>query len=62
MSVKLIGESLEVHCANEFEKIRPYMQHAYFEKDNDISKNGTKGILSSVIIMMPVVDEKSSVA
>jgi hypothetical protein len=43
LSVKLIGESLEVHCKNEFEKIRPYMPNAYFEKDNDVSKNGKKG-------------------
>lgn len=44
LSVKLIGESLEVHCKNEFEKfVRPFMPKAYFEKDNDVSKNGQKG-------------------
>ena len=43
LSVKLIGESLENHCRSEFEKIRPYMPNVYFEKDNDVSKNGQKG-------------------
>lgn len=43
MSTKMIGESLEVHCLNEFNRIRAVaFPHAYFEKDNDISQ-GTKG-------------------
>lgn len=43
LSTKLIGESLEEHCKNEFEKMRPMgFQDAYFEKDNDI-KTGSKG-------------------
>ncbi|MBQ9318066.1 MAG: DUF2130 domain-containing protein [Bacilli bacterium] len=41
-STKMIGESLEVHCHNEFNKLRPLFKHAYFEKDND-AKNGSKG-------------------
>lgn len=43
LSTKMIGESLEVHCNNEFNKVRTSMYpHAYFEKDNDASK-GSKG-------------------
>ena len=41
-STKMIGESLEVHCNNEFNKLRPLFKNAYFEKDNDI-KTGSKG-------------------
>lgn len=43
MSTKMIGESLEQHCANSFEmSLRPMMPNAYFGKDNEISE-GTKG-------------------
>jgi hypothetical protein len=43
MSTKLVGESLEVHCENEFNQIRSMaFPNAYFEKDNDASK-GSKG-------------------
>ena len=41
-STKMIGESLEQHCNNEFNKLRPLFKNAYFEKDNDI-KTGSKG-------------------
>lgn len=41
-STKMIGESLEVHCHNEFNKLRPLFKNVYFEKDND-SKTGSKG-------------------
>ena len=41
-STKMIGESLEVHCHNDFNKLRPLFKNAYFEKDNDI-KTGSKG-------------------
>ncbi len=41
-STKMIGESLEVHCHNEFNKLRPLFPNAYFEKDND-AKTGSKG-------------------
>lgn len=41
-STKMIGESLEVHCSNEFNKLRPLFKNAYFEKDND-AKTGSKG-------------------
>ena len=42
-STKMIGESLEKHCENEFNKIRMTgFQNAYFEKDNDI-RSGSKG-------------------
>ena len=43
LSTKMLGESLEQHCENEFNRIRPSaFPRAYFEKDND-SNNGTKG-------------------
>lgn len=41
-STKMIGESLEVHCNNEFNTLRPLFKNAYFEKDNDV-KTGSKG-------------------
>lgn len=41
-STKMIGESLEKHCQEEFNKLRPLFKDAYFEKDNDI-KTGSKG-------------------
>lgn len=44
MSTKMIGESLEVHCENEFNKIRPFaFPKAKFSKDNQISTSGSKG-------------------
>ena len=43
MSTKMLGETLEQHCALEFEqKLRPFYPNAYFEKDNDVV-GGTKG-------------------
>jgi len=43
MSTKMIGESLELHCENEFNKIRSIaFPNAEFGKDNEIS-GGTKG-------------------
>ena len=43
MSTKMIGESLEQHCANEFNKNRMGMfRNAYFEKDNEVVE-GSKG-------------------
>ena len=41
-STKMVGESLEVHCNTEFNKLRPLFKNAYFEKDND-AKTGSKG-------------------
>ncbi len=42
-STKMIGESLEQHCQNEFDKIRmAAFPRAYFEKDND-ARTGSKG-------------------
>lgn len=42
-STKMVGESLEQHCMNEFNAIRmTAFPHAYFERDNDIN-DGTKG-------------------
>lgn len=41
-STKMIGESLEVHCNTEFNKLRPLFPNAYFEKDNDV-RTGSKG-------------------
>lgn len=42
MSTKMVGETLEIHCNTEFNRIRPMFPNAYFEKDNDIS-GGSKG-------------------
>lgn len=43
MSTKMIGESLEVHCSTEFNRVRSMMYPcAYVEKDNDAS-GGSKG-------------------
>ena len=41
-STKMIGESLEVHCSTEFNRLRPLFPKATFEKDND-AKSGSKG-------------------
>lgn len=45
MSTKMIGESLEVHCENEFNKLRPFaFPNAQFGKDNEVSStSGSKG-------------------
>jgi hypothetical protein len=43
LSTKMIGETLELHCENEFNKLRSTaFQKAYFEKDND-ARSGSKG-------------------
>ena len=43
LSTKMIGETLEIHCETEFNKLRATgFQNAHFEKDNDASA-GTKG-------------------
>ena len=43
-STKMVGESLEVFCKNEFDKMRPIgFQNATFEKDNKVSETGSKG-------------------
>lgn len=42
-STKMIGESLEQHCSNQFNELRmAAFPTAYFEKDNDI-RTGSKG-------------------
>ncbi len=42
-STKMVGESLEEHCAVEFSRVRAVgFRNAYFEKDND-AKTGSKG-------------------
>ena len=42
-STKMIGESLEQYCQNEFNKLRmTAFPNAYFEKDND-ARTGSKG-------------------
>lgn len=43
-STKMVGESLEVHCMEEFERVRSMgFPRAVFEKDNVISESGSKG-------------------
>ncbi len=42
-STKMVGESLEQHCQNEFNRVRMMsFPNAYFEKDND-TRSGSKG-------------------
>ena len=45
LSTKMVGETLEQHCENEFNRLRPTaFRNAYFEKDNTVSKSsGSKG-------------------
>lgn len=44
LSTKMVGETLEQHCEIEFNKLRATgFQNAYFEKDNEVSKTGSKG-------------------
>jgi hypothetical protein len=43
LSTKMVGETLELHCENEFNRIRTMaFPNAYFDKDNDAS-SGSKG-------------------
>jgi hypothetical protein len=43
LSTKMVGETLEIHCETEFNKLRATaFPRAYFEKDND-AKSGSKG-------------------
>lgn len=43
LSTKMVGETLELHCETEFNRIRSTaFPRAYFEKDNDAS-SGSKG-------------------
>ncbi len=43
LSTKMVGETLEQHCENEFNRIRATaFPNAYFEKDND-ARFGSKG-------------------
>lgn len=43
LSTKMVGETLEIHCQTEFDRIRATaFPKAYFEKDND-SRGGSKG-------------------
>ena len=43
-STKMVGETLEQHCEVSFNQVRAIgFQNAYFEKDNEVSKSGSKG-------------------
>lgn len=43
LSTKMVGETLELHCENQFNSLRATgFQNAYFEKDND-AQSGSKG-------------------
>lgn len=43
LSTKMVGETLEQHCENEFNRLRATaFPRAYFEKDND-ARSGSKG-------------------
>ncbi len=55
LSTKMLGESLELHCENQFNTLRSIaFPNAYFEKDNDASA-GSKGdyVLSLIHISEP---------
>lgn len=44
LSTKMLGESLEQHCETAFNQVRAMaFPYAYFEKDNKVSKSGSKG-------------------
>ncbi len=44
LSTKMVGETLEQHCENEFNRLRmTAFPRAYFEKDNDASEGSSKG-------------------
>ena len=44
LSTKMVGETLEQHCQNEFNSIRATaFPHAVFDKDNVVSATGSKG-------------------
>ncbi len=72
LSTKMVGETLEIHCENEFNKIRATaFPKAYFKKDND-AKTGSKGDyifkdinddgLESVSIMFEMKNEADTTA
>ena len=72
LSTKMLGETLEQHCENEFNKIRATaFPRAYFEKDND-ARTGSKGDFifrdfdesgtESVSIMFEMKNEADSTA
>lgn len=72
LSTKMVGETLEIHCENEFNKIRATaFPKAYFKKDND-AKSGSKGDyifkdiddngLESVSIMFEMKNESDTTA
>ena len=42
LSTKMVGETLEQHCYNEFTRISPLFPYAEFHKDNEVLE-GTKG-------------------
>ena len=42
LSTKMVGETLEQHCYNEYTRISPLFPHAEFKKDNEVVE-GTKG-------------------
>ena len=43
LSTKMLGETLEIHCMNEFNRVRAMaFPHAYFERDTE-AVEGTKG-------------------
>ncbi|MDR0198806.1 MAG: DUF2130 domain-containing protein [Methanomassiliicoccaceae archaeon] len=47
LSTKMVGESLEQYCQNEFNKVRATaFKNAYFEKDNEIADGGKGDYIS----------------
>ena len=72
LSTKMVGETLEIHCETEFNRIRAAgFQNAYFEKDNEV-KEGSKGdyifkdftddIIETISIMFEMKNENDATA
>ena len=53
-STKMIGESLEVHCNNEFNRIRPILKNAYFVTCTDYIKDETGKVVEIHCTRLPV--------
>ena len=51
LSTKMVGETLEQHCENEFNSLRATGFQSAFEKDND-AKTGVKVIMYLKTIRM----------
>ena len=51
MSTKMVGETLEIHCSTEFNRVRPLFPNAYFEKDNEVVEGTVTAISKREVIV-----------